>query len=469
MKQKIRQIGPVILLLIILGACAGGGWIWYDNNVDRSGWVEQDGIRFYRDFHADPVSGWLTLDDGRYYFQEGGIPHTGWLEDEGYTYYFRDDGTMHTGWLEEGEKIHYFGDNGHMMVGWLWIEADRFYLQDGVLATGWQTIDGNVYYFDRDGCMVRGFAELENGTYYFDDGIMSVGPKVIGEQHYLFGSDGTMFTGWLEQEDAQLYYRPDGTQAFGWEEIDGKRVYFDEQGHLCQERWVQEGEYRYYLYGDGSHAVGPTVIDGKTHYFTPKGIEVVLVNALNPIPEDIAQTIVNFKDYHDVDSRCYEPLKKMLNAYTAEVGIDYTFNSAHRTWREQTNILELRTLEHMRDFDLSFYQARKKALETVAIPGTSEHQLGLSVDLVGYSVNQWLAEHCWEYGFILRYPEGKENITGIINEPWHFRYVGVEVSMDMKDSGLCLEEYLGAEPVTPEAVAAYHGDTWYQEKYPKKD
>ena len=56
----------------------------------------------------------------------------------------------------------------------------------------------------------------------------------------------------------------------------------------------------------------------------------------------------------------------------------------------------------------------------------------------------WLAEHCWEYGFILRYTEEKAEITGITNEPWHFRYVGREISMDMKDSGLCLEEYLGA-------------------------
>ena len=83
-------------------------------------------------------------------------------------------------------------------------------------------------------------------------------------------------------------------------------------------------------------------------------------------------------------------------------------------------------------------------MKTVALPGTSEHQLGLSADLTGKEANEWLAEHCWEYGFILRYPEGKKDITGIINEPWHFRYVGTRVSLDMKDTGLCLEEYLGA-------------------------
>ena len=66
------------------------------------------------------------------------------------------------------------------------------------------------------------------------------------------------------------------------------------------------------------------------------------------------------------------------------------------------------------------------------------------MDLVGKEANEWLAQNCWEYGFILRYPEGKEEITGISNEPWHFRYVGTRVSLDMKDTGLCLEEYLGA-------------------------
>ena len=91
-----------------------------------------------------------------------------------------------------------------------------------------------------------------------------------------------------------------------------------------------------------------------------------------------------------------------------------------------------------------YNRAREEALKTVSLPGTSEHQLGLAVDIEGEEAHQWLEEHCWEYGFILRYPPEKEDITGISNEPWHFRYVGTDVSMDMKDSGLCLEEYLGA-------------------------
>ena len=92
--------------------------------------------------------------------------------------------------------------------------------------------------------------------------------------------------------------------------------------------------------------------------------------------------------------------------------------------------------------------------QSVAVPGTSEHQLGLALDIVdtsNWSLNdsqaetpaqQWLIEHSWEYGWILRYPDGKSDITGIIYEPWHYRYVGRQVAAEIHELGLCLEEYL---------------------------
>ena len=90
----------------------------------------------------------------------------------------------------------------------------------------------------------------------------------------------------------------------------------------------------------------------------------------------------------------------------------------------------------------------------MAVPGTSEHQLGLAVDIVDRSnqnldesqedtaVQQWLMAHSWEYGFILRFPTGKSDITGIIYEPWHYRYVGRDAAKEIYDRGICLEEYL---------------------------
>ena len=101
-------------------------------------------------------------------------------------------------------------------------------------------------------------------------------------------------------------------------------------------------------------------------------------------------------------------------------------------------------------------EAKIEAAKAVAIPGTSEHQLGLAVDLVDANMQdltsaqestetqKWLMANSWRYGFIHRYPNGKTDITGIIYEPWHYRYVGTKVSMAMKDTGMCLEEYVGA-------------------------
>ena len=92
---------------------------------------------------------------------------------------------------------------------------------------------------------------------------------------------------------------------------------------------------------------------------------------------------------------------------------------------------------------------QKKAEKYVAIPDTSEHQLGLSVDInadtdkcSSEKVYQWLDENAYKYGFVKRYPEDKTDITGISNEPWHYRYVGTTVAKIMKEENLCLEEYL---------------------------
>ena len=89
-------------------------------------------------------------------------------------------------------------------------------------------------------------------------------------------------------------------------------------------------------------------------------------------------------------------------------------------------------------------EARELAQQWVAVPGTSEHQLGLAVDLGGatYDVFFWLQEHSWEYGFIWRYPGDKTDLTGTAEEVWHYRYVGKEAAKEIYEQGVCLEEYL---------------------------
>ena len=102
----------------------------------------------------------------------------------------------------------------------------------------------------------------------------------------------------------------------------------------------------------------------------------------------------------------------------------------------------------------SYEEAEEVASTIVAYPGTSEHQLGLAADISDrdYTVlnssqadsptQQWLMEHCQDYGFILRFPEGKEKITGVMYEPWHFRYVGKDAAKYIMENNLCLEEFV---------------------------
>lgn len=449
MKTRSRQLLPILLavLLALLGTVYGA-FRWYDSHVDRSGWVEKDGVRYYQDFHANKVSGWLELPEGTYYLEEG-IPRTGWFLHSADTYYFADSGIMATGFLELDGKTHYFGANGHMVEGWLWLGADRYYLRDGALVTGWLELEDRRYYFGSDGILLSGFQTIDSSLYYFaPDGAMATGETEIEENTYLFGEDGVMFTGWQDTQDGRRYFRPDGPLAVGFLEMEDGLRYFGPSG-IMAEGWTDVGEYRCHFDGEGIAAIGPTLIDGRLHYFTPKGLEVILVNALNPLPDYFDQHLIRIDENQQVDSRCYDALMQMLKDCN-DAGIEYIFNSSYRTLETQTAILEYRTQEHMEQFGLNFEEGRKSALKTVAIPNTSEHQLGLSVDLLGKDAIAWLHEHCWDYGFILRYPPDKEEITGITDEDWHFRYVGTEVSMDMKDSGLCLEEYLGAEPITPE-------------------
>jgi len=447
MKQQNRRGVLIAVLSVICVILSIICWLLFDASVDRSGWVERNGVYAYRDFHGHKVTGWQNIDNNRYYFRDDTSMVTGWLELDGRTYHFGPDGTLDTGWFGVDTNRYYADTDGALQTGWQDIEFQRYYLgEEGILYTGWMEEDGNSYYFAPDGAMAIGFTTIEEKTYYFSaEGLLHTGFLDIGEDRYLFKEDGIMHTGWLEDGDKVFYYLPgSGCMAKLWQEIGGKHYYFGEDG-IMRTGWLELGEYRYYLQNDGSAAVGPKEIDGTTYYFTPKGIHVVLVNSSHKVPGYYKMNLVTIQDQHRVSDVCLEPLRQML-ADCVAAGIEYNFNSAFRSISEQEAILEYRTKEYEAQ-DMDSMDAYMKARETVALPGTSEHHLGLAVDLLGEQAVAWFNEHCWDYGFIVRYAEEKKHITGIVDEPWHFRYVGTEVSLDMKDSGLCLEEYLGAYPI----------------------
>ncbi len=176
---------------------------------------------------------------------------------------------------------------------------------------------------------------------------------------------------------------------------------------------------------------------------------LALVNRWNPLPEDYEVDLVEVPGGEKVDERIYDPLMEMLDA-AAEEDLGPIVVSGFRTEAKQRSLFEDKVREYRREGH-SQEEAQALAERWVARPGTSEHQSGLAVDInadgihsAGYEVYDWLSENSCRYGFIQRYPAGKTEITGIGNEPWHYRYVGVEAAQDMKAQGLCLEEYLEA-------------------------
>lgn len=190
--------------------------------------------------------------------------------------------------------------------------------------------------------------------------------------------------------------------------------------------------------------------------------KLLLVNPWNPLPEGYTVNLKRLANGLQVDERIYDDLNAML-IDCHKAGLCPVVCSAYRSHAKQVQlhnnkIARLRAAGYSRD------AAVKEAGRWVAVPGTSEHETGMALDLVSRSYQllnerqadtaeqKWLMEHCWEYGFILRYPKDKTEITGIGYEPWHYRYVGRETAAKLHESGLCLEEYLTAltaEPTVP--------------------
>ena len=270
----------------------------------------------------------------------------------------------------------------------------------GQIKTGWETIYEAVYYFDHQGEAVTGWQEIDGKRYYFDD-------------------DGVMQTGWLEKETGKYYLGQDGVMITGWLDYNQTCYYFRENGVM---------------------AVGQVEIDGVSNFFTSQGKQILLVNFENEVPKDYKPNLVELEGYR-IDVSCADALEQLLDA-CRKAGHKCQINSAYRSVQQQQKLWDKRYQQY-RDAGYSKKAATEKVEKSVAKPGTSEHQLGLAADIGGNAkMQKWLKEHAWEYGFIVRYPEGKTAYTGIIYEPWHLRYVGKELAKELQTLGLCMEEYI---------------------------
>ena len=180
--------------------------------------------------------------------------------------------------------------------------------------------------------------------------------------------------------------------------------------------------------------------------------QLLLVNPWHTVPEGYEINLATLSNGLQVDERIYDDLDDMLSD-CREAGLNPIVCSAYRTEATQTRLYRNK-VARVRASGVPEDRVEAEAARWVAKPGTSEHQTGLALDIVAASYQildekqedtaeqKWLMENCWKYGFILRYPTEKSEITGIGYEPWHYRYVGQANAAAMHRTGECLEEYL---------------------------
>lgn len=180
--------------------------------------------------------------------------------------------------------------------------------------------------------------------------------------------------------------------------------------------------------------------------------KMLLVNRDYILPDDyevkLAPCITDDSDSLKLDYRVAPHYNEMYLAALKD-GIELTPVSGYRSVERQTRNFNNKIQKYI-DEGYSKIEATQMAARIILPPGTSEHNAGLAMDICSLYTSfensdefAWLSENAADYGFILRYPEDKQDITNITYEPWHWRYVGVEAAKEMKASGECFEEYLG--------------------------
>lgn len=476
----------IVAALLMIGAIFLFRFAVLSDASGQSGWNTQAGAVRYLDKNGKPLLQWQEIDGKTYYFiPDAGIRATGWKQISNQRYYFDKNGVMLVGWQEIDGKTYYLGADGKMVSGLCTIGGEGYYfLPDGAMATGWQDVNGVPGYYSETGAAVPGWQTVGDTLYCFaETGVAMTGWNTVDDKLYYFTPEGTLLSGWQTIEDKEYYLTEEGYALTGWQELDGvrcrfgedgaavvgwftetvenetktyyfaekgiplagwqtleeKNYYFNADGVMATGWMALEGD-KYYFGEDGAMAVGEIKVDGVSHFFTSKGKYVLLVNHDIPVPESFVLDLV-YSNGYQVDRNAKTPLEQMIRDCRA-AGFSCTINNTYRS-KDTQQYLWNRSVNAYLAQGMSYEEACRKTAEDTMEPGHSEHQTGLAVDLNGSSVAyEWLAMHCWEYGFILRYPADKMEYTGVIHEPWHFRYVGVEFAMELKESGMCLEEYM---------------------------
>ncbi|MCR5213817.1 MAG: D-alanyl-D-alanine carboxypeptidase family protein [Eubacterium sp.] len=276
-------------------------------------------------------------------------------------------------------------------VGWWFEDGSGWYPYEE-----WQKIDGQYYYFKSSGYM--DYSGYRDGCF--------LGPDGSWIEEYRGGRWCNDSSGWWYLDSTGWY--PQNQYL----KIDGRIYWFDEYGYIDQSEWA-----------------------------------LILVNRDNPVPDNYYIQLTSLDNGKQVDSRIYPALQQMFNDARNQ-GIDMFVREGYRSREYQQSIMNNR-INQYQNMGYSYDDAYSMAKKYVAIPGTSEHEIGICVDInannnvsTDSEVYTWLDNNAYKYGFIKRYPENKTEITGINNEPWHYRYVGKSAAAEMIALDMCLEEYI---------------------------
>ena len=467
---------------------ANGAWI---ENYGKPKWV-QDSVGWWYD-NGDgtyPKKEYKTIGTTEYYFNEKGYMAVGWTKIEDKWYYFDSDGIKQKSrWIGD----YYLKENGEMAVSeWVgsyyvgkdgkWIEdyGKPKWMKDSI---GWwydngdgsypvnekKKIDGAVYLFDEKGYMKTGWHKDGDDWYYFtESGAMKTGWMYYGDhKFYYFDTDGRMQTGWVLDKGKYYYLDDKGAMKTGWLKEDDKWYYLDPTDGFMRTGWVRENWCWYYMDKNGVMLTGDQTIDGvKYHlneetgvwddpegdpkFYNPDSI-LIIANKQHKLPDGYEPYDLVIPNVRKTGANPYlrseaaSALENMFNAAAGE-GVYLVLGSGYRSQSTQSAIY----------YNYVARDGQAAADRYSARPGYSEHQTGLAVDISDYYGNyylsesfaytaeaNWLYSNAYKYGFIMRYPQGKEYITGYMYEPWHFRYVGVSNAYAIYNSGLTVEEYYG--------------------------
>lgn len=253
--------------------------------------------------------------------------------------------------------------------------------------------------------------------------------------------------------EQQLYVSKMGEQQLYISEIEEKLAFYEKEWADRNTDVPPETKE-----SDQTHVMpGESEITGENELRIPfdvdrEEVKYILINDTNPLSESYQPDLVETRNGKLVHKEIKASLEQMIDD-AREEGFEIIICSAYRDYEKQARLVEESIIGYMKE-GYDYREAHFRAKCYLAMVGRSEHHSGLAVDLVGVDYqtldegqantpeSRWLNEHAHEYGFILRYPKSKEEITGILYESWHFRYVGEPAALYIKENQLCLEEFL---------------------------